>query len=83
MNDFESMYNQFLDSGKTNKEVGNYTHSESAKKFKEELMQERLAFEVALQNKAKQEEEHKKDVHFRKWQDGLVEDKELEQKYNR
>ena len=82
MSEFEDMYNLFLDKGKTNKEDGNYTHSESAKRFKEELMQERLAFEVAMQNKAKQEEEHKKDVHFKKWQEGFVEDKELEQKYN-
>lgn len=82
ISEFEKMYDEFLDSSKTNNEKGNYTHSESAKKFKEELMQERLAFEVELQELKKREEEHQKDVHFRKWQEGLVEDKELDEKYN-
>lgn len=79
--EFEKMYNQFLDSNKTNTEQGNYTHSEAAKKFKEELNQERLAFEVKMQEKAKLEEEHQKDVHFRLWQDGLVKDSDLDKKY--
>lgn len=81
-NNFEEMYNMFLENSKNNTEKGHYTHSESAKKFKEELMKERLAFEVTQQELEKQKEEHLKDVHFRKWQEGFIVDKELDEKYN-
>ena len=77
----EEMYESFLEN-KDHLQVNTYTYSKQARMFKQELSEERLAFECMLQDKKQKEEEHKKDVHFRKWQEGVIEDKELENEFS-
>lgn len=77
----EDMYNEFLEN-KSNLQIGTYTYSKQARMFKQELSEERLEFECLLQKKKKEEEERLKNIHFKKWQEGLVTDEKLDNEFN-
>lgn len=76
----EIMYEEFLQN-KDKLQVNTYTFSKQARMFKNELSEERLAYENKLQEAKKKKEEHDKDVHFRLWTEFALEDQNLECQY--
>ena len=76
----EEMYDEFLKNNDS-LQIGTYTYSRQARMFKQELSEERLAFECKQQELKRKEEEHKKDVHFRKWQEGVISDAVLDKEF--